>query len=85
MTRRAPQTLFWNMVGVLIALAVWEAIGRYFGSNKLAPPSEVAVTYLELLREGRMLRELAGSLQQMLVGFGFACLLGMPQIGRAHV
>jgi ABC-type nitrate/sulfonate/bicarbonate transport system permease component len=76
MTR--AQRLFWNVVGIAIFLVLWEIAGRWLGSRVLAAPSLVAREYVELLRAGTMLTELASSLRQMLVGFGLACAIGMP-------
>lgn len=64
--------------GIFIVLGVWEIVGQNVGEFLLAPPSLVVLTYVELLMEGEMLIELAKSLRQMLVGFGLACLVGMP-------
>lgn len=72
------QILFLNMCGVAVFLALWEIGGRLLGENLLAAPSIVAGEYVRLLGEGQMLRELAGSMRQMLVGFGLACVIGMP-------
>jgi ABC-type nitrate/sulfonate/bicarbonate transport system permease component len=76
MTR--AQRLFWNIAGIVLFLLLWEAVGRWLGPRVLAPPSLVAREYIELLRAGTMLTELASSLRQMLVGFGLACAIGMP-------
>jgi len=64
--------------GIILVLAIWEVVGRIMGELLLAPPSLVAVTYVELLIDGEMLVELVKSLRQMLVGYGLACLVGMP-------
>lgn len=72
------QRLSWQVAGIGLTLALWEIAGRIMGPALLAPPSAVAVAYVELLRDGVMLRELAGSLRQMGVGFAFACLVGIP-------
>jgi ABC-type nitrate/sulfonate/bicarbonate transport system permease component len=86
MTR--AQRLFWNVVGIVLFLMLWEIAGRWLGSRVLAAPSLVAREYVELLRAGTMLNELASSLRQMLVGFGLACAIGMPLgilMGRVKV
>ena len=72
------ERLFWNVLGIVLFLLAWEIIGRWLGSRVIAPPSGVAKEYMELLRQGNMLRELVSSMRQMLVGFGLACLVGMP-------
>jgi len=80
--------LAWQAAGILLTLCLWEVIGRTMGESLLAAPSVVLGDYVTLLREGTMLAELAGSLRQMFVGFGLACLLGMPMgvaMGRSRV
>jgi ABC-type nitrate/sulfonate/bicarbonate transport system permease component len=77
-----------GFLGIVLFLVVWEIAGRSLGSALLAPPSVVAVDYLDLLREGQMLRELAGSLRQMALGFVAACVIGMPlgvAMGRSKI
>ena len=74
--------------GVFIVLAVWEVVGRHLGEMLLAPPSMVFVTYIDLLMDGEMLVELAKSLRQMLMGYGLACVIGMPLgavMGRVRI
>jgi ABC-type nitrate/sulfonate/bicarbonate transport system permease component len=65
-------------IGILTVLLVWEGVGRIMGEAFFAPVSVVAREYLALLRDGTMLAELLGSIRQMLVGFGLACVVGMP-------
>jgi ABC-type nitrate/sulfonate/bicarbonate transport system permease component len=67
-----------QLSGIAIVLLLWEITGRIMGEFLLAAPSIVAVTYIDLLLDGEMLRELVGSLRQMFIGFGLACLIGMP-------
>jgi len=84
MTRR----LAYNLAGIAIALALWEVIGRATGEGFFAPVSAVLVEYIRMLREGEMLSELAASLRQMLVGYGLACLVGLPvgvAMGRSRL
>lgn len=74
--------------GVLAALLLWEAIGQRMGKALLAPPSVVLPEYVRLLREGRMLAELGGSLRQMLAGYALALGVGIPMgiaMGRSRV
>ncbi len=70
--------LMLQLSGIAIVLLMWEIAGRIMGENLLAAPSIVAVTYVELLLDGEMLIELLNSLRQMILGFGAACLVGMP-------
>jgi ABC-type nitrate/sulfonate/bicarbonate transport system permease component len=75
-------------VGILGALLVWEVVGRVMGDALLAAPSVVLPEYWRLLREGRMLTELAGSFRQMLLGFALAFAVGTPlgiAMGRSRL
>lgn len=73
-----PERLSLQCAGIAIILAAWEIVGRVMGDAFFAPVTVVIMEYLGLLRDGVMLAELFGSLQQMLVGFGLACAIGMP-------
>lgn len=80
--------LGYNLVGIATALILWEAIGRLTGEGLFAPVSVVLVEYVQMLRDGQMLSELASSLRQMLVGYGLACLVGLPigvAMGRSRL
>lgn len=74
----AARRLGLRCTGVLLVLVAWEIGGRYLGEALLAPPTAVAPTLVGLLLRGEMLVALAGSLRQMLLGFGLACAIGMP-------
>lgn len=80
--------LLLQLSGIAATLLLWEIAGRLLGDLLLAPPTTVAVTFVELLLDGEMLTALIGSLRQMLVGFGLACLVGMPlgaAMGRSRL
>jgi ABC-type nitrate/sulfonate/bicarbonate transport system permease component len=75
-------------VGFALLIAAWEIAGRSLGPALLAPPSHVAVQFVDQLRQGDMLRELASSLRQMALGFAAACIIGMPlgaAMGRSKI
>jgi ABC-type nitrate/sulfonate/bicarbonate transport system permease component len=80
--------LAYNLSGITLALVAWELLGRAIGVELFAPPSVVVPEYVQLLREGQMLPELATSLRQMFVGYGLACLIGLPlgvAMGRSRL
>jgi ABC-type nitrate/sulfonate/bicarbonate transport system permease component len=80
--------LGYNLLGIASALALWETAGRMVGANLFAPPSVVLAEFMTLSGDGQMFVELAASLRQMLVGFGLACLVGLPTgvaMGRSRV
>ena len=82
------QRLALPCLGFAVLLLIWEVAGRSLGPALLAPPSIVAIQFVELLRQGEMLRELFASLRQMAIGFIAACLVGMPlgvAMGRSQV
>ena len=82
------QRLALPCLGFAVLLLIWEVAGRSLGPALLAPPSIVAIQFVELLRQGEMLRELSASLRQMAIGFIAACLVGMPlgvAMGRSQI
>jgi len=82
------QRLALPCLGFAVLLLIWEVAGRSLGPALLAPPSIVAIQFVELLRQGEMLRELFASLRQMAIGFIAACLVGMPlgvAMGRSQI
>jgi ABC-type nitrate/sulfonate/bicarbonate transport system permease component len=78
----------YQLLGIATALVAWEIIGRAIGADLFAPPTVVLPEWWTLLRDGQMLRELASSLRQMVVGYGLACLVGIPigvAMGRSRL
>ena len=77
-----------NLLGIILALALWELLGRMAGVDLFAPPSVALVEFLQLVQQGQMPLELLGSLRQMIVGFGLACAVGLPvgiAMGRSRI
>ena len=80
--------LGYNLVGIVVALALWELIGRVAGAGLFAPPSVALVEFMQMARQGQIFVELAGSLRQMIVGFALACLIDLPlgiAMGRSRI
>jgi ABC-type nitrate/sulfonate/bicarbonate transport system permease component len=67
-----------NLAGILAVLALWELAGRSVGADLFAPPSAVVGELGTLLRGSEIYVELSASLRQMLIGFGLACVVGLP-------
>jgi ABC-type nitrate/sulfonate/bicarbonate transport system permease component len=87
MTAGLQRTAF-ACLGFALLLFAWEIAGRSLGPALLAPPSSVTVHFVDLVRQGDMLRELSASLRQMAIGFLAACIVGMPLgavMGRSAV
>jgi ABC-type nitrate/sulfonate/bicarbonate transport system permease component len=75
-------------LGITLALVLWEVGGRWLGDALFAPPSKALPELWSMLLDGSMLLELGRSLRQMAVGFGLACLIGMPlgvAMGRSRI
>ncbi len=62
-----------------VILAVWQALSQlgYIKPLILPPPSQVAMTFWELLISGAMARHVGISVLRVLEGFGIAALLGL--------
>lgn len=77
-----------RIVGVLVALVIWELVGRAMGDALFAPLSSVLGELYDMLGSGQVAAELFSSLRQMLVGLALACIVGMPMgvlMGRSQL
>lgn len=77
-----------SIASVILGLAIWETLGRSLQRTLLAPPSEVVVTWFELVLDGTLPTALAGSLQHMGLGYVLAALTAIPLgflIGRSDI
>jgi ABC-type nitrate/sulfonate/bicarbonate transport system permease component len=75
-----PGQLRWtrHLVGTAAFLLVWQAVGSTLGAGILAPPSAVLPEFIAMWGDERLPGIIAGSLQQMLLGYALACAVGMP-------
>jgi ABC-type nitrate/sulfonate/bicarbonate transport system permease component len=67
-----------HLVGVAAFLLIWQVAGSNLGSGILAPPSAVLPEFVAMWSDERLPGIIAGSLQQMLLGYALACAVGMP-------
>lgn len=65
-------------LGVVLALLVWEAVGRACGAELFAPPSAVLPALGAMLAQGQVLVILGNSLLAMLAGYVAACVVAIP-------
>ena len=77
-----------TLLSLIIALVLWEVVGRHvnpiFGSHPLA----IAAAFVELARSGAIFKALGESLQPFLLGYFAAVLIGVPLgllLGRYRV
>jgi ABC-type nitrate/sulfonate/bicarbonate transport system permease component len=65
-------------IGAVIAfLVAWEIAGRRLGVFILAPPSSMIGAFGEMLETGELARALNESITTLLLGYGFAMLIGV--------
>lgn len=66
--------------GVAIVIAMWWGIKElFFGNNNFLPsPAETFIKVGELFYSGNVLVDIYSTLQQFILGFGIASLLGIP-------
>jgi NitT/TauT family transport system permease protein len=67
-----------HIAGAVVFLLLWEAAGAAFGAGILAPPSVVLPEFVIMWGDERLPGIVAGSLEQMLLGYALACGIGMP-------
>jgi NitT/TauT family transport system permease protein len=65
------------IIGLVIGAVIWEVAGRVWSVAFFPPLSDVLVRLMELTREGRIVENLAGSLVNLAIGFGFATVVGV--------
>lgn len=70
--------LSYRLLGIALAITIWEIVGRVLGDRLFAPFSVVVGQLGELLVDGKTLPILALSLGRMLIGYALGCLIGMP-------
>jgi NitT/TauT family transport system permease protein len=66
-----------QIIAVIAVLIAWEIAGRRLGVFILAPPSSLLGAFGEMLETGELARALRESITTLLVGYGFAILIGV--------
>ena len=68
-----------GLFGILFFLAGWFLIAKTYQNPILAPsPREVAISLIDLLRDGSLLRDWTASLRRVLIGFSLAAGISIP-------
>jgi ABC-type nitrate/sulfonate/bicarbonate transport system permease component len=69
----------WSVAGVFVFLAIWTTAARHLGNSVLLPdPEAVVVGFLELLRDGSLMKDVAASLKRVIGGFAIATFIAVP-------
>lgn len=67
-----------QITAVIMALVLWEVVGRMLGANLFAPFSAVVAAYVDLMQRGAMWDRLIGSVTEMMMGFSLAVAFAVP-------
>jgi ABC-type nitrate/sulfonate/bicarbonate transport system permease component len=80
LTERIPTQRGLSALSILAGLLVWQAIGTGVIAIPItfAPPTEVAVEWVETVTSGELPSALANSLQHMLAGYVIAASIAIP-------
>lgn len=62
---------------LLVALLIWEVVGRRLGTFFLAPPSTLVTAAGEMIESGELVTAVLDSLSSLFAGFGLAVVLGI--------
>lgn len=66
-----------RLTGIAVFLLLWEIVGRIFGNALFAPFSAVIAGYPATVRDYKLFVELAGSMQQLALGYLLGCVVGV--------
>ena len=71
------QTWSLRLAGIAVFVLAWEIAGRIFGDMLFAPFSAVVAGFPATVRDYKLFTELAGSLQQLMLGYLLGCAVGV--------
>ena len=66
-----------RLTGIAVFLLLWEVVGRIFGTALFAPFSAVIAGFPATVRDYKLFTELAGSFQQLVLGYLLGCAVGI--------
>ena len=66
-----------RLAGIAMLMLAWEIAGRYFGEALFAPFSAVVAGFPATVRDYKLFSELAGSFQQLALGYLLGCVVGI--------
>ncbi len=66
-----------RLTGIAVFLLLWEVVGRIFGEALFAPFSAVIAGFPATVRDYKLFTELAGSFQQLVLGYLLGCAVGI--------
>jgi ABC-type nitrate/sulfonate/bicarbonate transport system permease component len=73
----STQTWALRLTGIAVFVLIWEITGRIFGDALFAPFSAVIAGFPATMRDYHLFTELAGSFQQLLLGYLLGCVVGI--------
>ena len=66
-----------RLAGIAVFVLIWEIVGRSLGEALVAPFSAVIMGFPATVRDYRLFAELAGSFQQLVLGYLLGCVVGI--------
>ena len=77
------QTVLWNAVSLVLALALWQVVAVLVGSPFFPGPARIVEAFVQLSMRGdtsgnSLLTHAWASVQRVLVGFGLGVFVGVP-------
>jgi NitT/TauT family transport system permease protein len=79
MAVKHPANWLWTLAGVASFLAVWTLAALKIGNPVLLPtPDAVVSGFVDLIRDGTLLPDVAASMRRVLGGFAIAALVAVP-------
>ncbi len=77
-----------RLSGIAVFILLWEILGRILGVALFAPFSAVIAGFPATVRDYKLFAELAGSLQQLMLGYLLGCAVGIVlgiMMGRSRL
>lgn len=77
-----------NVLSIIAGILLWEYVGRSVGQVLLAPPTDVVVTWVDLVVNGTLPTALLSSMEHMFLGYAIAAVTAIPLgflMGRSKI
>lgn len=76
--RKGPRPGTVRLISIIVAIALWEVLGRQINPLFMSYPSAILKAGVEQVASGELMEALASSLRTLVLGFASASLVGVP-------